>query len=49
MVIVALTGFSHSDARRRTEEAGFDEHAVKPLTLSQLAVLMEHYAGRMQP
>jgi signal transduction histidine kinase/DNA-binding response OmpR family regulator len=30
-VIVALTGWGHADDKRRSREAGFDHHLVKPL------------------
>jgi CheY-like chemotaxis protein len=30
MVLVALTGYGQEEDRRRTEEAGFDAHLVKP-------------------
>jgi CheY-like chemotaxis protein len=29
--LVALTGYGHPDARRRTQDAGFDAHLVKPV------------------
>ncbi len=32
--MVALTGWGQGDARRRTGEAGFDHHLVKPVELS---------------
>jgi signal transduction histidine kinase len=31
MVVVALTGWGHTQDRRRSEEAGFDCHLVKPI------------------
>ncbi len=31
MVLIALTGWGQEDDRRRTEEAGFDRHLVKPV------------------
>lgn len=31
IVVVALTGWGHEDDRRRTVEAGFDAHLVKPV------------------
>lgn len=31
MFIVALTGWGHQEDRRRSKEAGFDEHFTKPL------------------
>jgi PAS domain S-box-containing protein len=40
--LVALTGYGQSEDRFRSEEAGFDDHMVKPLDLDQLAVLLQH-------
>jgi len=34
--LVALTGFGQAEDRRRSLEAGFDEHLVKPLNFSHL-------------
>jgi signal transduction histidine kinase/CheY-like chemotaxis protein len=42
--IVALTGFGMASDRRRSHEAGFDDHIVKPLTLDgarQIAASIE--------
>lgn len=47
LVIVALTGFSHADARARVNEAGFDGHLVKPLNLEHLAGLTERFRERL--
>ncbi len=30
-LLVALTGFGQEEDRRRTKEAGFDDHLVKPV------------------
>ena len=38
--MVALTGLFHDDARRRSAEAGFDEHLLKPLEFSELQRLL---------
>jgi DNA-binding response OmpR family regulator len=35
-VIVALTGWGQEEDRRKSREAGFDEHFVKPLDHSEL-------------
>jgi len=37
--LVALTGFSQEEDRRRTRDAGFDFHLVKPVDLERLAEL----------
>ena len=36
MRIVALTGWGQDGDRRQTEEAGFDDHLVKPVAPSAL-------------
>jgi signal transduction histidine kinase/ActR/RegA family two-component response regulator len=36
ILMLALTGWGQSDARRRTMEAGFDHHLVKPVELEQI-------------
>jgi CheY-like chemotaxis protein/anti-sigma regulatory factor (Ser/Thr protein kinase) len=38
--VVALTGFGQRDDRRRTREAGFDDHLVKPVSPDQLRRLL---------
>jgi CheY-like chemotaxis protein len=35
-VMVALTGWGREDDRRRTSEAGFDQHLVKPVAAEHL-------------
>ena len=39
-VLVALTGWGQEDDRRRSQEAGFDHHLVKPVELSALQELL---------
>ncbi|HWB09821.1 MAG TPA: PAS domain S-box protein [Pirellulales bacterium] len=41
MVIVALTGWGQEEDRRRSQEAGFDHHLVKPVDIAVLRILME--------
>ena len=41
MVLIALTGWGQDDDRRRSIEAGFDEHLVKPVDLQRLMRLMQ--------
>ncbi len=36
ILLIALTGWGQEDDRRRTEEAGFDAHLVKPVDLATL-------------
>ncbi len=40
MKVVALTGWGQDGDRRRSEEAGFDGHLVKPMDLRALAALL---------
>jgi signal transduction histidine kinase/ActR/RegA family two-component response regulator len=35
-VIIAVTGYSHDEARAQSKEAGFDQHLVKPVNPSAL-------------
>ena len=39
-MIVALTGWGQEDDRRRSQEAGFDHHFVKPIELNDLTSLL---------
>jgi signal transduction histidine kinase len=41
-VLVALTGWGQDEDRRRTREAGFDSHLVKPLDLEVLSEFLAH-------
>jgi CheY-like chemotaxis protein len=44
--LVALTGWGQEEDRRRSEEAGFDAHMVKPVDFDALtALLAESGAG----
>ena len=40
MVIVALTGWGQDEDRRRSHEAGFDHHLVKPVEINALQTLL---------
>jgi signal transduction histidine kinase len=39
-LMVALTGWGMDEDRRRTKEAGFDHHLVKPVALDKLEVIL---------
>jgi two-component system, chemotaxis family, CheB/CheR fusion protein len=39
--IIAITGYADDDTRRRTGEAGFDAHLVKPVEMDALARTLE--------
>jgi PAS domain S-box-containing protein len=41
VLLIALTGLGHGDDRRRSSEAGFDAHLVKPVELAALQELLE--------
>jgi signal transduction histidine kinase len=43
-VMVALTGWGREDDRRRTREAGFDQHLVKPVTAAKLTEVLRGVA-----
>ncbi|MGH8518041.1 MAG: hybrid sensor histidine kinase/response regulator, partial [Panacagrimonas sp.] len=46
MVLVALTGWDHDDDRRRTSEAGFDRHLVKPVDSGALLKILSDLPER---
>jgi CheY-like chemotaxis protein/nitrogen-specific signal transduction histidine kinase len=39
--IIAITGWGQAEDRRRSKEAGFDAHLVKPVVLNELTALLE--------
>jgi signal transduction histidine kinase/DNA-binding response OmpR family regulator len=41
--LVALTGYGQESDRERTVEAGFDEHVVKPLSMTRLQQILEKF------
>jgi PAS domain S-box-containing protein len=45
-IIVALTGYGQEEDRRRTEQARFDAHLVKPVDYETLYQLVEHARPR---
>jgi PAS domain S-box-containing protein len=45
-VLVALTGWGQDEDRRRTREAGFAHHLVKPVELSVVRELLASVSGR---
>lgn len=46
MEIIALTGWGQEDDRRRSKEAGFDHHLVKPVEVAGLEKLLASPAAR---
>jgi CheY-like chemotaxis protein len=49
IVLVALTGWGREEDRRRSEEAGFDGHLVKPVHVSALRQLLERLLDQKPP
>ncbi|WP_164103491.1 GAF domain-containing protein [Candidatus Laterigemmans baculatus] len=41
-LLAALTGYGQEEDRRRSKEAGFDEHLVKPVSIQTLRKLLSH-------
>ena len=46
IILIALTGWGREDDRRRTHQAGFDHHLVKPVDPVILQTLLVSLAGR---
>lgn len=46
-MLLALTGYGQEEDRRRSREAGFDHHLVKPINLESLQGLLDSW-GRDQ-
>ena len=46
MPLVAMTGFTRSDDVQRAQQAGFDAHIGKPLSISELTSTMRRFLGR---
>ncbi len=45
-VLIALTGYGQEEDRRRSLEAGFREHLIKPVAAERLIALLRSIAGR---
>jgi CheY-like chemotaxis protein len=46
LVLAAMTGRGQEDDRRRSREAGFDHHLVKPVDLNALQALLASCGAR---
>ncbi|HET6381672.1 MAG TPA: response regulator [candidate division Zixibacteria bacterium] len=46
VALLALTGLSQAEDRRRSADAGFEEHLVKPVDLGVLAALLRRIGER---
>jgi CheY-like chemotaxis protein len=40
-VIIAVSGYGREEDRRRSQEAGFDHHLVKPINQDELILLLD--------
>ena len=49
MVVIAITGWGHEDDRRRTADAGFTAHLVKPVDYPVLMKLLRNVATGRAP
>ncbi len=49
ILLVAVTGWGQAEDRRRSREAGFDHHMVKPVDPAQLAGLLVALSSRSLP
>jgi signal transduction histidine kinase/DNA-binding response OmpR family regulator len=47
--LVAVTGYGQDSDRRRSKEAGFDAHLVKPIQLPELALLIKNLGDAAPP
>ena len=47
VVLVALTGYGQEEDQRRSKEAGFDHHLVKPADFSEVRKILAAVAERM--
>jgi PAS domain S-box-containing protein len=45
ILLVAVTGWGQSEDRKRSRQAGFDHHMVKPLRASALETLLANFSG----
>ncbi|HKE48548.1 MAG TPA: response regulator [Rhodanobacteraceae bacterium] len=46
LTLVAVTGWGHADDRRRTAEAGFDHHLVKPAEMAAISTICNRITPR---
>jgi len=47
VILVALTGWGQEEDRRRSKEAGFDHHLVKPVDLQTLQAILKSPAEQL--
>jgi CheY-like chemotaxis protein len=46
VVMIAVTGYSHTEARTRSKNAGFDQHIVKPVDPAALIQSLSRLGSR---
>ena len=46
LVLVAMTGYGQETDRRRSQEAGFDHHLVKPADFDEVLKILESVSGK---
>ena len=46
LTLVAVTGWGHAEDRRRTAEAGFNHHLVKPADMATISAICNRIAPR---
>lgn len=44
--IIAVTGYNQAEDRRKSQEAGFNEHMPKPVDMAELEKLLAAFPGR---
>lgn len=49
MILLAMTGYGQEEDRRRSREAGFDHHLVKPVDLDKLRGLLLSVRSWLRP
>jgi signal transduction histidine kinase len=48
-LLIAMTGYGQEEDKRRSREAGFNAHLVKPVDFGELQKLLERFACEHQP
>jgi CheY-like chemotaxis protein len=44
--LIAMTGYGQDEDRRKTREAGFDHHLVKPVDMDELCRILRSLSAR---
>jgi signal transduction histidine kinase len=47
--LIAMTGYGQEEDKRRSREAGFNAHLVKPVDFGEMKALLERFAADHQP